>query len=288
MVCPNCGAKLSNYHVFCTSCGRMVDNYGSDGGSPAPPRKKIDYPIPDPVPPPKEDRQADPAPAEESIGIDEGKDGGPASDWLDDDDDYSPPPRKKKSFDLSAKWVKPAAIGLAAVLVLVLGIVGISSAAHKKGSGGKAAVTAAPANIAAATAKPTARPLTTQAPTASPAPTPEPTPEPSQYELLVIRSNNYDPDVEVPLESEMLDEPLIFYIVGSNPNSSSGGMYLCRSPAKDMIKVLKSHTAVTVHAVRGSLAKKNGYAFVETKKGQFGWVSFKATRGIGLSETNDF
>ena len=88
----------------------------------------------------------------------------------------------------------------------------------------------------------------------------------------------------------MLDQTVIRYVEGSFPKSKSGGMYLCKSPGAEQIALLKPHTPVTVHAVRGSLSESTGYAFVETGTGQFGWVAFQSTRGtgIGLAETNDF
>ena len=88
----------------------------------------------------------------------------------------------------------------------------------------------------------------------------------------------------------MLGQAVVLYVVGSYPESSSGGMYLCKAPHNESIKTLRSHTPVTAYAVRGSLSEKTGYAFVETSAGEFGWISFKSTTGtgIGLSETNDF
>ena len=98
----------------------------------------------------------------------------------------------------------------------------------------------------------------------------------------------YDSGIEMPLEMEMLDEPVIRYVHGSNPNSSKGGMYLCRTPGEDAMLTLKPHTPVYVRAVRGSLVNSTGFAFVETSAGQYGWVRFQAARAIGLDTTNDF
>ena len=126
------------------------------------------------------------------------------------------------------------------------------------------------------------------APEATPVPTPTPIPEPDLYQELVKNSEAYDPAVETPMESEMMDQPVINYIKGSNYNSSSGGMYLYRSPDEDRIKVLKPHTPVTIYAVRGSYTNRTGYAFVGTNNGEYGWVKFQAARDIGISETNDF
>lgn len=110
------------------------------------------------------------------------------------------------------------------------------------------------------------------------------------YRELVNKVVSYDQFVEIPEEYEVLDESVIRYVHGSHPNSSSGGMYLRRSPDKtnNSIRVLPPHTAVTVLAVRGSLKNSTGYAFVETPDGEYGWVNFQAATDIGLSETNDF
>ena len=148
------------------------------------------------------------------------------------------------------------------------------------------ASTITPVPTSVPTAAPTPTPVPTSVPTA--APTPTPAPVQNSYQSLVDRSRAYDPNVEVPTAAEMLDQPVTRYVHGSYPNSPSGGMYLCRSPGKDGITVLKPHTPVTVHAVRGSLANSTGYAFVETNDGRYGWVAFRATRGMGLVESNDF
>ena len=87
----------------------------------------------------------------------------------------------------------------------------------------------------------------------------------------------------------MLSQPVTMYVHGSYPNSSSGGMYLCRVPKSDHIKLLSPRTKVTVYAVRGgSLEAQSGYAFVEAPGGAYGWVSVMATKDIGLSWTNNF
>ena len=137
----------------------------------------------------------------------------------------------------------------------------------------------------------------------TPAPTPEVTPTPSHedttqaghqssnaYQELLDKCLLFDSSLELPFEAEMLDQTVIRYVEGSFPKSKSGGMYLCKSPGAEQIALLKPHTPVTVHAVRGSLSESTGYAFVETGTGQFGWVAFQSTRGtgIGLAETNDF
>ena len=149
----------------------------------------------------------------------------------------------------------------------------------------------------------------------TPAPTPEVTPTPSHedttqaghqssnsgesitqtalsnaYQELLDKCLLFDSSLELPFEAEMLDQTVIRYVEGSFPKSKSGGMYLCKSPGGEQIALLKPHTPVTVHAVRGSLSESTGYAFVETGTGQFGWVAFQSTRGtgIGLAETNDF
>ena len=137
----------------------------------------------------------------------------------------------------------------------------------------------------------------------TPAPTPEVTPTPSHedttqaghqssnaYQELLDKCLLFDSSLELPFEAEMLDQTVIRYVEGSFPKSKSGGMYLCKSPGREQIALLKPHTPVTVHAVRGSLSESTGYAFVETGTGQFGWVAFQSTRGtgIGLAETNDF
>lgn len=137
----------------------------------------------------------------------------------------------------------------------------------------------------------------------TPTPTPEITPTPSHedtaqaghqpsnaYQELLDKCLLFDSSLELPLESEMLDQTVIRYVEGSFPKSKSGGMYLCKSPGREQIALLKPHTPVTVHAVRGSLSESTGYAFVETGTGQFGWVAFQSTRGTGtgLAETNDF
>lgn len=110
------------------------------------------------------------------------------------------------------------------------------------------------------------------------------------YQELLNKCLLFDSSLELPFEAEMLDQTVIRYVEGSFPKSNSGGMYLCKSPGKEQIALLKPHTPVTVHAVRGSLSESTGYAFVETGTGQFGWVAFQSTRGtgIGLAETNDF
>ena len=112
----------------------------------------------------------------------------------------------------------------------------------------------------------------------------------NSYQELLDKCLLYDSSLELPLEAEMLDQTVIRYVEGSFPKSGSGGMYLCKSPGKERIDLLKPHTQVTVHAVRGSLSRSTGYAFVETGTGQLGWVAFQSTRGtgIGLAETNDF
>lgn len=137
----------------------------------------------------------------------------------------------------------------------------------------------------------------------TPTPTPEVTPTPpyedtaqashqssNAYQELLDKCLQFDSSLELPLEAEMLDQTVIRYVEGSFPKSKSGGMYLCKSPGREQIALLKPHTPVTVHAVRGSLSESTGYAFVETGTGQFGWVAFQSTRGtgIGLAETNDF
>ena len=110
------------------------------------------------------------------------------------------------------------------------------------------------------------------------------------YRDLVNKVTAYDQFVGIPEEYEVLDESVIRYVHGSHPNSSSGGMYLRRSPSKtgNSIRVLPPHTPVTVLAVRGSLKNSTGYAFVETPDGEYGWINFQAATDIGLSETNDF
>ena len=110
------------------------------------------------------------------------------------------------------------------------------------------------------------------------------------YNQLMDRVSSYNSGIEHPLKNEMLDSSVTLYVVGAWPNSPSGGMWMCESPGENGIVVLKPHTPVTVHAVRGSLALREGYAFVETGSGEFGWVNFKATRGtgVGLTDTNDF
>lgn len=112
----------------------------------------------------------------------------------------------------------------------------------------------------------------------------------TEYDLFLDSCYAYDPSVEVPIKSEMLDQTVTLYVVGAWPNSPSGGMWMCKSPGENGIVVLKPHTPVTVHAVRGNLALKDGYAFVETSSGEYGWVNFKASRGtgVGLTDTNDF
>lgn len=137
----------------------------------------------------------------------------------------------------------------------------------------------------------------------TPTPTPEVTPTPpyedtaqashqssNAYQELLDKCLLFDSSLELPFEAEMLDQTVIRYVEGSFPKSKSGGMYLCKSPGGEQIALLKPHTPVTVHAVRGSLSESTGYAFVETGTGQFGWVAFQSTRGtgIGLAETNDF
>ena len=110
------------------------------------------------------------------------------------------------------------------------------------------------------------------------------------YNQLMDRVSSYNSGIEHPLKNEMLDSSVTLYVVGAWPNSPSGGMWMCESPGENGIVVLKPHTPVTVHAVRGSLALREGYAFVDTGSGEFGWVNFKATRGtgVGLTDTNDF
>lgn len=110
------------------------------------------------------------------------------------------------------------------------------------------------------------------------------------YRELVNRVVAYDRFIEIPEDYEVLDSSVIRYVHGSHPNSAAGGMYLRRSLSgnNNSIRILPPHTPVTVLAVRGSLAKSTGYAFVETEDGEYGWVSFQASKDIGLSETNDF
>ena len=110
------------------------------------------------------------------------------------------------------------------------------------------------------------------------------------YQELLDKCLLFDSSLEPPSKAEMLDQTVIRYVEGSFPKSKSGGMYLCKSPGGEQIALLKPHTPVTVHAVRGSLSESTGYAFVETGTGQFGWVAFQSTRGTGtgLAETNDF
>lgn len=98
------------------------------------------------------------------------------------------------------------------------------------------------------------------------------TPEVSDYQVLSMKCTAYDASVELPLEIEMLDQTVIRYVHGSHPNSSSGGMYLCRKPGESGIRVVKPRSPVTVLAVRGSLENSTGYAFVETTDAEYGWI----------------
>ena len=136
------------------------------------------------------------------------------------------------------------------------------------------------------TPEPTQNPYNASTPTAMQ--TPEPTQNP--YLVLADKVCVYDSSIEIPIESEMLSNPITLYVEGSFPDSPSGGMYLCRSPGADRIEIVKPHTPVTAYAVRGNLSNKTGHAFVETGTGHFGWIAFQSQRGtgIGLSETNDF
>ena len=111
---------------------------------------------------------------------------------------------------------------------------------------------------------------------------------PYDYQTLKNNVKAFDSSIEMPKQNEMLDDPVTRYVRGSNPNSKSGGMYLCRKPSKSAIDLLSPHSPVTVIAVRGSLAKSTGHAFVETSDGRFGWVAFRATKGLGLTASNDF
>lgn len=133
-----------------------------------------------------------------------------------------------------------------------------------------------------------ATPTPPSTPSPTPSTTPTPTPKEPDYEELKKQALAYDSKIEVPTKNEMLYDTVVLYVRGSYPNSKSGGMYLNRSPGSDAIVLLKPHTPVTVHAVRGDLASKSGYAFVETGAGQYGWVAFRAKIGLGLCDTNDF
>ena len=190
---------------------------------------------------------------------------------------------------------KPAMIGtIAAVTVIVIALV-VWLGGKDAPSGGTtptaaAVTTSAPVRTPAAAA-PSPTPAPTPAPEPTPVPTPEPTPEINYYQIAVSKCRAYESvvggTIELPLESEILSEPITYYVKGKNEN---GGIYLCRTgggtdaivlPGQTQAYVVRNHTPVTIYAIRGTLTK--GHAFAETSDGKIGWM-----RTDRLWATNDF
>ena len=156
MKCRNCGAEMSDYHVFCTNCGKPLDMGGEPSPRPAPrpAPAPVPDPVPDPIPDPAPDPIPDPVPAPARIQKKEKK-------------------RREKSpttaQKLPNKALLIAAISLVGAAVLLLAVMLVTSGSrdrHSSQPGGEIAVEEPAEQTAEATAVPT------------PTPTPEPTPDP--------------------------------------------------------------------------------------------------------------
>ena len=159
MKCRNCGAEMSDYHVFCTNCGKPLDM----GGEPAP------RPAPRPAPAPAPDPVPDPMPEPEPI-----PDPVPAPDPVQTTVSRQKKKRREKSptaeQKLPNKSLLIAAIALVGAAVILLAVMLITSGSRDKNRTQNEIAAQEPA--AEQTAEATA------APTPTPTPTPEPTPDP--------------------------------------------------------------------------------------------------------------
>ena len=147
MKCKNCGAEMSDYHVFCTKCGQPLDMYeGDPPPTPAPKPEPVPAPVPEPVP--------EPVPASAS----------------------KPAAKPKRAAAIgsgkgsSGKMLLIAALGLVGAAVIIGGIAMI--AGRKTPVPPETAV----AEVTAAASNEVSEPASAPPETPSPMPTAEPTP----------------------------------------------------------------------------------------------------------------
>ena len=96
------------------------------------------------------------------------------------------------------------------------------------------------------------------------------------YEYISKKCSESNYNIELPEESEILDQTELRYVKGTN-TSSSGGIYLMTKEKGRNIIFLKNHTQLSVYAYRGR------FALVVTDSGRVGWVWAER-----ISESNDF